>query len=146
MEQLHNQMLVKQLKAFCVQERTRIENRHRFGISGTEIVEEYTRLADNVIQRIYQASIQGGILSKEMPLAILAVGGYGRGALNPYSDIDVMLVYDSSKLTTTANRAVRKSTHCHALGCRIRRGAQLQIHQRMHQSNVSRPVLEDIYD
>ena len=55
MEQLHNQMLVKQLKAFCVQERTRIENRHRFGISGTEIVEEYTRLADNVIQRIYQA-------------------------------------------------------------------------------------------
>ena len=101
MEQLHNQTLVKQLKAFCVQERTRIENRHRYGIRGKEIVEEYTYLADNVIQRIYQASIQGGILSKEMPLAILAVGGYGRVALNPYSDIDVMLVYDNSKLSTS---------------------------------------------
>ena len=101
MGQLHNQTLVKQLKAFCVQERTRIENRHRFGIRGTEIVEEYSRLADNVIQRIYQASIQGGILSKEMPLAILAVGGYGRVALNPHSDIDVMLVYDNSKLSTS---------------------------------------------
>ena len=101
MEQLQNQTLVTQLKAFCAQERTRIENRHRFGIGGTEIVEEYTRLADNVIQRIYQAGIQGEIVSKEMPLAILAVGGYGRAALNPYSDIDVMLVYDSSKLSTS---------------------------------------------
>ena len=101
MEQLQNQTLLKQLKAFCAQERTRIENRHRFGIGGTEIVEEYTRLADNVIQRIYQAGIQGGIVSKEMPLAILAVGGYGRAALNPYSDIDVMLVYDNSKLSTS---------------------------------------------
>ncbi len=101
MEQLQNQTLVKQLKAFCAQERTRIENRHRFGIRGTEIVEEYTRLADNVIQRIYQASIQDGIISKEMSIAILAVGGYGRAALNPYSDIDVMLVYDNSKLSTS---------------------------------------------
>ena len=101
MDQLHNQTLREQLKAFCAQERTRIENRHRFGIRGTEIVEEYTRLADNVIQRIYQAGVQEGIISKEMPLAILAVGGYGRAALNPYSDIDVMLVYDDSKLTTT---------------------------------------------
>ena len=101
MEQFQNQTLVTQLKAFCAQERTRIENRHRFGIGGTEIVEEYTRLADNVIQRIYQAGIQGEIISKEMPLAILAVGGYGRAALNPYSDIDVMLVYDNSKLSTS---------------------------------------------
>ena len=101
MDPLHNETLVNQLKAFCAQERTRIENRHRFGIGGTEIVEEYTHLADNVIQRIYQASIQDGIISKEMPLAILAVGGYGRAALNPYSDIDVMLVYDNSKLSTS---------------------------------------------
>ncbi len=101
MQQSHNQILVKQLKTLCAQERKRIENRHRFGITGTEIVGEYTHLADNVIQRIYQAAIHDGIISKEMPLAILAVGGYGRAALNPYSDIDVMLVYDHAKLTTT---------------------------------------------
>ncbi len=101
MEQLQTETLVKQLKVFCAQERTRIENRHRFGIGGTEIVEEYTHLADNVIQRIYQASIQSGLISKDMPLAILAVGGYGRAALNPYSDIDVMLIYDNSKLSTS---------------------------------------------
>ena len=101
MEQFHSETLVKQLKTFCAQERTRIENRHRFGIGGTEIVEEYTHLADNVIQRIYQTSIQGGLISKEMPLAILALGGYGRAALNPYSDIDVMLIYDNSKLSTS---------------------------------------------
>ena len=35
---------------------------------------------------------------KMPPIAILALGGYGREALNPYSDIDIMLVYNPSEL------------------------------------------------
>ena len=98
----HNHQLVEELKDFCAKERERIYSRHCFGIGGREIVEEYTRLADIVIQRIYQAAIRaengGPSLPEDAPIAILALGGYGREALNPYSDIDIMLVYNPAEL------------------------------------------------
>ena len=98
----YNLQLVEELKDFCAKERERIYSRHCFGIGGREIVEEYTRLADIVIQRIYQAAIRadngGPTLSEDTPIAILALGGYGRETLNPYSDIDIMLVYNPSEL------------------------------------------------
>lgn len=101
----HNRTLVEELKAFCVKERERIYTRHRFGIGGREVVEEYTRLADNVIQRIYQSAIKAENgdprLPEDAPIAILALGGYGRETLNPYSDIDIMLVYDPSELNVS---------------------------------------------
>lgn len=101
----YNLQLVEELKDFCAKERERIYSRHCFGIGGREIVEEYTRLADIVIQRIYQAAIRadngGSKLSEDIPIAILALGGYGRETLNPYSDIDIMLVYNPSELNVS---------------------------------------------
>lgn len=97
-----NRTLVEELKDFCTKERERIYSRHCFGIGGREVVAEYTRLADNVIQRIYQSAIkaENGAprLPEDAPIAVLALGGYGREALNPYSDIDIMLVYDPAEL------------------------------------------------
>ena len=86
--------LVSEIQSFCRQEYDRISQRHRFGISGREIVQEYTRLADNVIHRIIRQAEQEGILSGGYPLAILALGGYGREELSRHSDIDIMLVYN----------------------------------------------------
>ena len=91
--------LINQLNEFCTQSRTRIESRHRFGINGAEILQEYTHLADNVIQRIYQCATAEGLIGNDTPAAVLALGGYGRCELNPYSDIDIMLVYDGSSVT-----------------------------------------------
>ena len=102
MQQQNNLTLVEELKDFCTKERERIYSRHRFGIGGREVVGEYTRLADNVIQRIYQFAIKAengrSKLPEDAPIAILALGGYGRETLNPYSDIDIMLVYNPSEL------------------------------------------------
>ncbi len=94
--QLPNRTLVEELKTFCATERERIYSRHQFGIGGREIVEEYTRLADTVIRRIYQHAVGA---PESVPIAILALGGYGREELNPYSDIDIMLVYDESRMS-----------------------------------------------
>lgn len=89
---------VEDLKEFCAKERERIYSRHQFGIGGKEIVGEYTRLTDNIIQRIFHAATQEKVLPEAPNLAILALGGYGREELNPYSDIDIMLVYDASRM------------------------------------------------
>ena len=105
MQQQNNLTLVEELQDFCAKERERIYTRHRFGIGGREVVEEYTRLADNVIQRIYQSAVRAengrSRLPEDAPIAILALGGYGRETLNPYSDIDIMLVYNPSELNVS---------------------------------------------
>ena len=95
-DRLKQKLLVDELKDLCAADRERIYQRHRFGIGGREICEEYTRLADRMIRRIHQSAIEesngGPLLSKESPVAILALGGYGRRELNPYSDIDIMVI------------------------------------------------------
>ena len=79
MQQQNNRTLVEELKGFCAKERELIYTRHRFGIGGREVVGEYTRLADNVIQRIYQSAVKAdngrSRLPEDAPIAILALGG-----------------------------------------------------------------------
>ena len=75
MQQSADRALVTQLKAFSAEGRDRIEKCHRFGLGGIEIVEEYTRLADNVVQQIYEDGIQREMLPENAPLTILALGG-----------------------------------------------------------------------
>ena len=89
---MEQQSLNTKLKAFCLKERERIRNRHQFGIDGQEIVLEYTNLADSVVKRIYRSALEAKIISEGAPVAILAVGGYGREDLNLYSDIDIIIV------------------------------------------------------
>ena len=95
---MEQQSLKTELKAFCLKERERIRNRHQFGIGGQEIVLEYTNLADSVIKRIYRSTLEENIISEGTPIAVLAIGGYGREDLNLHSDIDIMIVYDEKKI------------------------------------------------
>ena len=74
-DRLKQQLLVDELKELYTADRERIYQRHRFGIGGREICEEYTRLADRIIRRIHQYGIEEGngrpFLSEESPVAIL---------------------------------------------------------------------------
>ena len=63
---------------------------HRSGTSGVEIVQLYTTLVDTLINALFKASTvdtAGAVLND---CALIAIGGYGRGELNPRSDIDIM--------------------------------------------------------
>jgi [protein-PII] uridylyltransferase len=69
---------------------------HRQGASGSEIVSAYTTLVDFLLCRIFERTIDQCRQEFDGTLpscAIVAQGGYGRGELNPYSDIDLLFLY-----------------------------------------------------
>jgi len=66
---------------------------------GKEFLVRHTRYIDSIITSIYRVALRKlfGIytpLSNSIPLTLVALGSYGREQLAPYSDIDLMIVYE----------------------------------------------------
>ncbi len=75
------------IRALLQEENARIRETHFSGAGGSEIVQRRTALIDRTLRDLHRS------ISAEGPLpAVVAIGGYGRGELNPYSDIDILLL------------------------------------------------------
>lgn len=75
-------------------EMQRLKMRHRTGLGGREVVLFRSQLMDQLVLWSYPAvSKQSGMKSLiSEGLAIVALGGYGRQELAPYSDVDLMFL------------------------------------------------------
>jgi [protein-PII] uridylyltransferase len=56
-----------------------------------KLVQQRAFFVDEVLQQLWQQHI-----SENTPVSLIAVGGYGRGELHPYSDIDLLVLLDES--------------------------------------------------
>src|SRR5437867_8277520 len=74
------------LKAGVQAERAALQARFRETADGTLVLREHRRLVDRVLKEMWRQ------LRLPAPLALLAVGGYGRGELYPHSDVDVLVL------------------------------------------------------
>src|SRR6059058_2012756 len=86
-------------KKFLKVEEHRLRLKHQAGGGGREICARRAELVDILLQYVFgaaEASARGNGAAK-VPLALVALGGYGRGELNPFSDIDVMLLHHQEK-------------------------------------------------
>ena len=84
------------LRKFLKIETQRLHLRHRFGISGSQIVAARTLIVDLLIQRMARTAAErhdAGVLEQSPQFAIIALGGYGRRELSPHSDIDVLFLH-----------------------------------------------------
>src|SRR5712671_1137169 len=83
-------------KKFLKVEEHRLRLRHQAGGGGREICERRAELVDVLLRYVFGAASSAsarGNGEAQVSLALIALGGYGRGELNPFSDIDVMLLH-----------------------------------------------------
>ncbi|RYD17888.1 MAG: hypothetical protein EOP88_24515, partial [Verrucomicrobiaceae bacterium] len=79
-------------KRFLKTEEQRILLHHRSGAGGLEIARARGELIDVIISTILEASLNARKEGEMLPISLVATGGYGRGTLNPSSDIDILFL------------------------------------------------------
>ena len=82
-------------KKFLKLEAHRLRLKHQAGGGGREICARRSELVDVILRHVFAAAANN-LGDSAMPLALLALGGYGRGELNPFSDVDVMLLHGNN--------------------------------------------------
>ena len=96
----------RELKSFLKIEDQRLKIAHRCGAPGIQTAAARSSVLDLVVQRAYQAA---SFLSEVDPAAdkdqngcaVIALGGYGRGELAPYSDLDILFLYPNHRALQT---------------------------------------------
>jgi len=85
-------------KRFLKIEEHRLRLKHQAGGGGREICARRADLVDVLLRRVFDAATAAvrGENDDGPALALIAIGGYGRGELNPFSDVDVMVLHDGA--------------------------------------------------
>src|SRR6516162_4852638 len=79
-------------KKFLKLEEHRLRLKHQAGGGGREICARRGELVDVILRHVFEAAANT-LGAQTTSLALIALGGYGRGELNPFSDVDVMLLH-----------------------------------------------------
>jgi [protein-PII] uridylyltransferase len=87
----HRPDFLQGLKTLIAVAQERIRQEHDTGARGRNVVRHLTALVDDVVRTVFQYVLAHHAVDKT-PCALLALGGYGRGELNPHSDIDLMFL------------------------------------------------------
>ncbi|MEY2601676.1 MAG: [protein-PII] uridylyltransferase [Verrucomicrobiota bacterium] len=85
-------------KKFLKLEEHRLRLRHQAGGGGREICARRGELVDVILRHVFTAAASA-VGQPETSLALIGLGGYGRGELNPFSDVDVMLLHGVGKVS-----------------------------------------------
>ena len=87
-------------KKFLKIENHRLQLKHYAGGGGCEIAKQRAELVDIVLRHLYESARSSqSIDGKLAHLSLVATGGYGRGELNPFSDVDLLFLHDDALKT-----------------------------------------------
>ena len=98
-----NPLLAKDLRDFYAAESARVYDEFRARRDGRAVVYGRTALVDSLAHRLWKELVSPA-LEGPHGLALLALGGYGRRWLFPYSDIDILFLHEGGEPAELRNR------------------------------------------
>ena len=85
---------LEDIERFFQKGREWLKKRHKEGILATEFGQSHSNLMDSVIRRLFRRAVDSrGLRGSGLGFSLLAMGGYGREELCPFSDIDLLLLH-----------------------------------------------------
>ncbi len=94
--------------------RAELEKQHWSGLPGTDLVARFTEAIDELVRYVFGVAhhrfSQRYAGSTGQRCAVVAQGGYGRAEMNPWSDVDILIVYPghlNPYVETISERLVR---------------------------------------
>lgn len=81
------------VRAYVDRGRRRLLESHRAGASGADVVRAHGAMIDCLLRRLFETAEADRGAASGGRFGVVAQGGYGRGELNPYSDIDLLFLY-----------------------------------------------------
>ena len=106
--------LIGELRSSLSDESARIRQEFEASGDGRAAVAQRTRLVEDILQRLWREIISPGEASPEtaserpVNFALVATGGFGRGWLFPYSDIDLLFLFGDREAEQTYKDQVRR--------------------------------------
>ncbi|MCZ6513678.1 MAG: nucleotidyltransferase domain-containing protein [Nitrospinae bacterium] len=100
----------RRFKDLLEQEREKIKVWHLRGAGGREVIQALTGLIDEVVRHVVTVLSELEVFHNKHltdKFALVAVGGYGRGELNPGSDIDLLFLLQK-KMDSTLDRFIQE--------------------------------------
>lgn len=93
--------IVREVRQELVDGRQQLRAQHDRGLEGVRVCARYTSLVDTAIGRIYEAYL-GELSAADAAqlrerVALVAHGGYGRRQQAPFSDVDLMVLYEGKR-------------------------------------------------
>ncbi len=101
-----NPLLGKDLRDFYTAESTRVREEFSARRDGRAAVHGRTALVDSVAHRLWKELVSPDLESPR-GFALLALGGYGRRWLFPFSDIDILFLHDGGESDSELRNRVR---------------------------------------
>src|SRR4029077_13793227 len=103
--------IVREVRQELVDGRQQLRAQHDLGLEGVRVCARYTSLVDTAIGRIFEGYLgelpQAEVAQLRERVALVAHGGYGRRQQAPYSDVDLMILYEGKRDTLIGQLASR---------------------------------------
>jgi [protein-PII] uridylyltransferase len=121
----------------CDTQRERIRKLFDNGASAQDTLRQLCELSDEVIQRVFAELLRVGNSSGQ-GLCLLALGGYGREMLFPYSDLDLLFLFGNEKAESESRPLIAEfSRTLWDLGFRVSSaGRTVEECRRIEQDNA----------